>query len=206
MGRVLREFLKKYFPADGLGWKIPSLVAAIIAIVGGVAALIVWARGALSDFFTADLEVWHLLLALGAEATVGIVVAVWRVRRSASRESPAPRKVVPYPEEVEHLGVIWPISTMIVGGTTPEFNADKPACPRDRSTLGLAVDDVTLPLDEDWEYLGANDMRFRCFKDGKTYDLTEHKRAMNTALAIVQSLAEGQYRTTLARVRGEADH
>jgi len=206
MPRTLRELLKKQFPADGLGWKIPSFVAALIAIVGGVVAVAVWASDALADFLTADVEVWHLLLAIGAQILGGLGVAVVLMRRSASRELPARRKVVPYPEEVEHFGVIWPISTLIVGGT-PEFSADKPACPKDRSTLGMAVGDpekggnVVVPLGSWWREMVAERMRFGCFKDDTIYDLTEYDCGMETALEIVEGLAEGEYRTALAAER-----
>ena len=197
----MKDFLKRQFPADGLGWKIPSLVAAMMAIVAGAVALVVWARGTLSGLLTADLEVWHLLLSVLAVGIAG----VWWARR------PRKRRIVLYPEEVEVFGVIWPIKTVLVGGTTPEFHAGPPACPEDRNPLGhaLELEDGTtdlIPLDNlPWQDFAPVRMQFGCFKDGTMYNLTECG-GMRDALKIAVGEAQGQYRTALARVRGEAGH
>lgn len=205
MKRTLKDRLISRFPADSLSLRLLSAAAALITIATGLAFLgsIVFSesvRDTLSDFFTLDVKVWHLLLAMGATGTVAVIVALG-MRRNSSKESPAPRKVVPYPEEVEHFGVMWPIYTQIVGGT-PQFSADKPACPKDRSTLGFAGGDDRLRIFESvegWENFGPKQMKFGCFKDGSRYDLTGHDVSMREAMQIAVNSAWGKYRTALRK-------
>lgn len=64
--------------------------------------------------------------------------------------------------------------------------------------MGLAIDDETLPLDEDWSYLFDAHMRFRCFQDHTTYDLREYGYSMSDMIEIVQGQAEGLHRSALA--------
>lgn len=224
MVRPLTDRFKNLSPAVSLALKILGLAAALITIgtalgewtgVGSILSKSV--RDSLSDFLTADLEVWHLLLAVGLELVVGVVIIVaWRMRGITPAEVDVGTSgIVPYPNEVKHFGVIWPIHTVIVGGTTPQFHAGKPACLKDRTTLGrirmtweeLEVGDRVLEtLDDMWEELEAGEMKFGCFKDDAIYDLTGYQCGMEEALRIVVGQAEGQYMTALARVRGEADH
>lgn len=199
------ELLKKQFPGDGLGWKIPSLVAALIATGISLAAAWLWLRDPLWDFLTADVEVWHLLLSMLA---VGITGVWWTSRAGKWTRRAGKRKPVRYPDEVKVFGVIWPIETVIAGGTT-EFHAGPPACPEDRNPLAHALelkDGTTdlIPLDNlPWRDFAPVRMQFGCFKDGTMYDLTECG-GMRDALKVAEGEAQGQYRTALARVREEA--
>lgn len=216
MGESLRDRLARHFPADGLGWKIPSLAAALIFLItlvgewAGIGSILSKSvRDAVYDLLTADVQVWHLLLAVAVVGVVG-VLATRHLYRTTSAESPVETLAVPYPQEVKHFGVIWPIRTVLHGGT-PRFRPDKPACPKDRTTLGMAVEDaatgknVLVPLGDWWNKLVRDQMRFGCFKDGTIYDLTESGYGMERAIEIVVGQAEGEYRTTLARVRGKLD-
>lgn len=203
MGGTLKDFLKRQFPGDGLGWKIPSLVAALIAIGLSLAAAWLWLRDALWDFMTADVEVWHLLLSVLAAGITGVW---WTSRAGKWTRRAGKRKPVRYPDEVKVFGVIWPIETVIAGGT-PEFHAGPPACPKHRNPLGHAVEgEVSYSLvhldDLPWRDLVAQRMRLGCFKDGTIYDLTKFG-GMRAALRVAEGEAQGIYRTALAEVRGE---
>ena len=194
----MKDRFRTLFDIRGLGWQL--VIALVVLLVGalGVGTIVFWEslRDALSDFFTADVKVWHVLL---TGAAVGIILAIW-MRRAGKR------KRRQFPAEVEHFGVIWPIQTVIVG-STPRFTPLMPACPKDRTTLGMAVkDDKTgkdfvVPLGGFWKELVSDVMRFGCFKDGSIYDLTEHGCGMEEALEIVVGQAQGVYRTALAAER-----
>ena len=196
MPRTLRELLKKQFPADGLGWKIPSFVAAPIAIVGGVVAVAVWASDALADFLTADVEVWHLLLAIGAQILGGLGVAVVVKRRSGSRQRRVNRSRYA-PKEVERYDVLWPISAHWY--EEPEFSAGKPRCPKCRTPLGFDFGEGSEPfsLPGDWKDTPSKGMTFRCPKDVSAYDLTKYNIPMLLMPKHVEDLASGQYETAL---------
>ena len=203
----MKDRFRTLFDIRGLGWQL--MIALVVLLVGalGVGTIVFWEslRDALSDFFTADVKVWHLLLAVGVAGAAGIA-GVWWTRRAGKRGK---RKPVRYPDEVEVFGVIWPIETVIVGGT-PEFQAGPPACPKHRNPLGHAVEgkggNRLIHLDDlPWRDLVAERMRLGCFKDGTIYDLTKYG-GMRGALRVAEGEAQGIYRTALARVREEADH
>ena len=202
--RSWKDRLNTLFPIQGLGWQIIGLAVGLPGIVvalgiGSVASS--WFRGASGDFLTAELKVWHLVL-----AAAGSSVAILALRLGRKRERRA--QGVPRPVEVGHLGVLWPVIGIIDLSTTSRlprsFRAEKPMCPRDRTTLGLAIPDegegkdIVMPLGDWWADIAADRMRFGCLKCGGIYDLSKHGCGMRTAREVVGELALGEYRTALA--------
>jgi len=195
MRKTLKGFLKNHFPADGLGWKIPSFVAATIAIVSGAVALIVWARHSLSAFFTADLEVWHLLLAVGALIFGGLIVIIRR--RGSDSARPRVDRTRYAPKEIEKYGVLWPITVRWFD--QPEFRAGKPQC-QCRTSLGLDCGDGEVPIqlpDDGWKDVPSTGMTLRCPKDDLAYDLTGYNTGMFLLVRNVEAEASGRYSTAL---------
>ena len=201
MGISWTDRLKTWFPADGLGWKIPSLVAALIAIAGlitlvgkwiGIGTVEFWESvlDALSDFLTADVVVWHLLLAVAAAGAVALVVWWFARWQPGNREG---RMTDNRPVEVEKFGVLWPIIHPHVGG----LQVGKPMCLRDRSTLGQFLLNKLVSLSSDWDdSMTAPEMNLGCPKEGcgRKYDLTGHKYAMQDMTGLVHDVAMGEWR------------
>jgi hypothetical protein len=184
---------KVWFDTKGLGWQLTFFLATG-AIAIGVAGLL-WFRDTLGDVITADLEVWHLVvLAL-------VIIAALLVRQRASTPG-AGRRYVPAPEEIRHLGVLWPIESPTYSGGLANFKVGKPMCPSHRSTLGIELaSDTVVSLTSYPNPITGGAMKFRCPNDGARYDLTGRGLSMEHILNEVRDLAWGEYRTARARAQ-----
>lgn len=195
--RPLTDRLESLFPADSLGLRLLQAAAALITIATALAfiGVIVFSepvRDAVSDFLTADLKVWHLLLAMGSVIVVGLIVM--RLRRPSS-----PPEQVRWPREIPLYGVKWPI-TAIRSGPSLRFKAGMPQCPECRTPLGLDGGEGMEPMqlsDDQWNKAGHEGLAFRCRKHG-AYDLTEYKLPMGLLTRNVEAEAQGKYNTALA--------
>lgn len=151
-------------------------------------------RDGLSDFLTANVEVWHLLVAVGGLIVVGLVVM--RLRRSGSTQKRVSRERYA-PKEIKKYDVIWLITVRWYD--EPEFQAGKPRCLECRTALGLDFGEGSepFPLTKDWKDLLSKGMSFRCPRDGLAYDLTEYNIPMWLMTKNVADQAEGEYVTAL---------
>lgn len=190
MGRTWRDLLAHYFDTRGIAWQVPGLIVAVViigAVVGG------WLlRDALSDFLTADVKVWHLLLAVGVSGVGGFILM--RIRRPSSL-----RERATWPREIDLYGVKWPI-TASRSGSSLRFKAGMPQCPECRTPLGLDSGEGMEPMqlsDDQWKKAGGEELAFRCRKHG-AYDLTEYKLGMGLLTRNVEAEAQGKYSTALA--------
>lgn len=138
MGKERRTLLEKVFPLDGVGWRLPSFIAAIVTVAVAGGAVWVWFREQAGDVLTTEVAVWRVLVAVGG-VLVLTVAGLWAlvagdhaVVISSSRSSPAkPDR----PREIEHFGVKWPIDWPYGSSAS----VGKPTCPLDRSTLPTAL-------------------------------------------------------------------
>jgi hypothetical protein len=195
-------------------WRVLVAASVIIALVP-VAALIWsqwhWLRG---EVLTAEVQVWHLFLAVGLEAAGAAVFVVWWTRR-VSPKANASRQRVRFPREIDDLGVKWPVLAVesLNSRTITHFEVGRPMCPKCRTPLALVVTVVTLddereehtvlPLEEKQaNVLAANQMVFECSNDGSRYDLRASRCGMRDAKEFVNDLAMGRYRNALAAARG----
>src|SRR5437867_6878262 len=211
MAKERRSLIEKMFPLEGVGWQLPSIVAAIvgIAVVGGAAW--VWFREQSEDVLTAEIPVWAILMSVGE--FLAVVFGVLAVLAGAGRrltigavETTFTNPNAARPREIDHFGVKWPIDWPRGYGVY----VGKPTCPKDRSTLGYVIElkdsegDVEFrevaPLPDKWETLGKQLLYFECFKDGSTYDLRRYGHTMADACKEIEGLAWGEYRT--AQVKG----
>ena len=200
MGRALKSRLESFFPADSLGLRLLQAAAALITIATGLAVIvgIVFSepvRDALSNFLTANVEVWHLLVAAGGLIVVGLIVM--RLRRSGSRPRRVDRSRYA-PKEIPRYDVLWPITAHLY--EAPKFTAGKPRCPKCRTPLGLDFGEGREPVqlpDGKWKDVPSEGMTFRCHKDGLAYDLTKYKLAMHMMIKNVEGEAMGIYDTAL---------
>jgi len=199
------KWLKTAFPVHGIGWQ---LVGPLIAVGVVAAAAAVWLllRDSAEDFLTADVQVWHLLVTVGA-GVVGILAFIiwWTSRQMSAPEVAA--KVAHHPPEIDHFGVLWPATPILdTHNRVANFNVGKPMCRKCRSTLGwlkeLAADDyIPETFDDRWEELVGENLRLTCFKDGSQYDLRQHGWEMGGLTKVVNEVAMGEYRTAQAEAR-----
>ncbi len=192
----MKDRLESRFPADSLSLRLLTAAAALITIATGLAFIggIVFSesvRDVVSDFLTADLKVWHLLVAVGVLVVGGFIIM--RLRRTGS-----PPEGVRWPREIDRYGVKWPITAARVGGEL-EFEAGRPKCFECRTPLGrdLGEGDEPLPIPGAWKDLPTKAMTFRCPKDGLAYDLTKYGIPMWWAVKNVEGDATGKYDTAL---------
>ena len=190
----MTERARHWFDTRGLGWQI-VIALAVLSLgalsIGGVAF---WLRDALSDFLTANVEVWHLLVAVGTLIVVGLIVM--RLRRSGSTQERVSRRRYA-PKEIKKYDVIWLITVRWYD--EPEFQAGRPRCLKCRTALGLDFGEGTEPfsLPKDWKDMLSKGMTFRCPRDGLAYDLTKYNRPMLLMTKNVEDQAEGEYVTAL---------
>jgi hypothetical protein len=189
MGKSWRDRFNNLPPTVSLALKILGLTAALITVgtalgewtgVGSILSKSV--RDALSDFLTADVEVWHLLVAVGSVIVAGLIVI--RLRESSRSKR----------YEVKMFGVLWPIGYSRTYG----ISVGKPMCRKDRSTLGVFRLDKLVALSSDWEdNLTASGMNFGCPKEGcgRKYDLSNHKYHMADMVNLVFSVAMSKFRS-----------
>jgi hypothetical protein len=169
---------------------VANLVAAglLFAIAIGVTPI----RDALQGFFTTEIWVWALVLALVGEAALFYAVA--RIVRRRRRTS------LPTIREVRYGGVMWPVTRYY---NVPEYKVDPPVCPVDKTQLGLmytgAKDEKPLPvarLPGPFSELPAHVLKFKCLKCDRGYDLSELGYGGATLLEMVQQLALGEERAS----------
>ena len=108
-----------------------ALLAALL-VASGIGTIVFWEslRDALSNFLTANVQVWHLLVALGGLIVVGLIVI--RLRRSSSRQRRVDRSRFA-PKEIKKYDVIWLITVRWYD--EPKFQAGKPRCLKCRTAL-----------------------------------------------------------------------
>ena len=205
--RRIMASVQTFIDARGLFWALLLFVIAFVLPALGIGAAVIWFRDAGSDLLAANVEIWHLLLALTGEGMAVLAGVIWLRRQGTGPKA----SIWSYcPREIDHFGVLWPITTVHDGHSPTAFKVGKPICPKDRSILGWVIEmedtdfhvHAVSPLPDWWEKIDADLMRFHCFKDGAEYDLTTHKFGMAATRDIVQNLAWGEYRQSEAEARG----
>ena len=151
MGKSWRDRVNNLSPTVSPALKILGVTAALITTgtalgewtgVGSILSKSV--RDDLSDFFTADVVVWQLLLTVGAALIVALAVwwfARWQLGNSEGSMTDT------RPTEVGQFGVLWPIFRPRGGG----LRVGKPMCRKDKSTLARFVENKLVSLLNDWE-------------------------------------------------------
>lgn len=169
---------------------VANLVAAglLFAIAMGVTPI----RDALQGFFTTEIWVWTLALALVGEAALFYAAA--RLVRRRRRTS------LPTIREVRYGGVMWPVTRYY---NVPEYKVDPPVCPVDKTQLGLAFsgakDEKPIPVGRfplAFSELRTDLLKFKCLKCDRGYDLSELGYGGATLLEMVQQLALGEERAS----------
>ncbi len=162
------------------------LVILVSLVAVGVAPI----RNALEGFFTSEIWVWTLVLALLVEATLfGAIVWLVGPRSRAARSRI---------REVRYGGVVWPVKRY---SNVAEYKVELPVCPVDKTQLGLvfagAEDEKPTPLAQfplKFSELKSHVLKFKCLKCGHTYDLSGRDYGGAALLEIVGQLALGEER------------
>lgn len=202
------EWLKDWFPARDIGWRVLFLLVTLVGL-GGITSVWLWARGpagnvldALADSLNAELNLWQgLIFTFVVAAGLGIVV--WWRRGSTRPISPI------YSDEILYGGVLWPVRAGPLDSTNhvTRFDVGKPMCPKCRTPLSLLgvdehgniYDDVVIPLSETQiDDLKAQRMVFYCPHDHTDYDLRDAEMPMGWLKRVVSDLAMGQHRSARA--------
>lgn len=162
------------------------LVILVSLVAVGVAPI----RNALEGFFTSEIWVWTLVLALVAQAGLFRAVVWFRGRRRR-----AARRWV---AEVPYGGVVWPVTRYY---NVPEYKVDPPVCPVDKTQLGLVFtgdeDEKPTPVARfplRFSELRSHLLKFKCLKCSAAYDLSGLGYGGGTLLEMVQQLALGEER------------
>jgi hypothetical protein len=170
---------------------ITSVLAGLI-LVALLAGVVTPIRDALQGFFTTEIWVWTLALALVGEAALFYAVARLVRRRR--------RTTLPTIREVRYGGVMWPVTRYY---NVPEYKVDPPVCPVDKTQLGLvftgAEDDKPIPVarfPRAFSELQTDLLKFKCLKCDRAYDLSRLGYGGGTLLEMVQQLALGQERAS----------
>jgi|GEM_PF-5753883 len=179
-----------------------SLGLAVLVLGGGAGA--VWSepfRSALAAFVTARIYVWALLLTVAA---VGVALAVaWQHSR---RKRPARSYFDAGIDEIEHLGVVWPVEWVYsVSGGQPRPKIGMPRCPKDKTPLGWCVDERAPRVISDRVRdlvlkMQANRLLLACFKCGERYRLDAPEQyELAEVKAIVAERAKGEWAVAYER-------
>jgi hypothetical protein len=172
-----------------------SLGVTVLLLGGGAAIFSDRFRSALLDFLTARIYVWALLLSIAA---LGVAFAVaWRRSRRMSRARSYFDAGI---DEIEHLGVVWPVQwAYSVSRHDPRPQIGMPRCPKDKTPLGWCVDEQTPRAIVDRVSdlvvkMRANDLVLACFTCGQQYRLdTSEKYELGEVMAIVAERAKGEW-------------
>jgi hypothetical protein len=170
---------------------ITSVLAGLM-LAALLAGLVTPIRDALQGFFTTEVWVWTLVLALVGEAALFYVVArLLRQRRGTS---------LPAIREVRYGGVMWPVTRY---SNASEYMVDPPVCPVDKTQLGLALsgakDEKPIPLSRfplAFGELQTDLLKFKCLRCDRAYDLSKLGYGGGTLLEMVQQLALGEERAS----------
>lgn len=167
---------------------VTTVVAGLI-LTGLLAVGVTPVRNALEGFFTTRIWVWALVLALVMEAGLFGAIA-WLVRRRR-------RPTSPWVWEVSYGGVVWPVRPY---ANAPKYDVHPPVCPVDRTQLGLvvpgALDGKPVPVAHVPKFgaLRSEQLKFRCLKCDRAYDLSGLGYGMGALLEIVEQRALGEER------------
>lgn len=187
------------FHVQGLGWTLLILLAG--SLLGAGVAAWLWLRDPAQGLLTDGVKVWHMLLAVAAEALIVALFGAWALRRATAREATARSSLAP--EEIDYLDVKWPVAVADLNSPlSTHFAVGKPMCPKCRSTLSRLIatgsDEIGISLPDDWQQIREHQMLFRCPTDYSDYDLTSEYYDMADIIAFVNDCAMGAYRSAQA--------
>jgi len=178
-----------------------SLGVTVLLLGGGAAIFSDRFRSALVAFSTARIYLWAVLVTVAA---VGVILAVaWQRSR---RKSPVRSYFDHGIDEIEHLGVVWPVEWVYsVSGREPRPKIGMPRCPKDKTPLGWCVDEQTPRAIVDHVRdlvvkMRADDLLLACFTCGEQCRLdTSEKYELGEIMAIVAERAKGEWATAHQR-------